>query len=195
MQRRLQKASDEKGITLIKYRTPYFLNSPQDLDEYFEQYPTYFQIHFYVHQRQKRNRLLEQDDKSIGGGYLLVAFTAGNQVVKIPVDNTDSYSIVSLDAPLNRPDGLLLSKDGKQLIVVNNAGGGEGKVLSFMSNDKWASGILSSSFSTGPVFPTTATSNGKEVFVLYAYLNRRPVGQSVFTIQEVPLNDTRPSEI
>jgi sugar lactone lactonase YvrE len=127
-----------------------------------------------------------------GGGYLLVAFTAGNQIIKIPVNDTESYSIVSLNALLNRPDGLLLSKDGKQLIVVNNAGGGEGKVLSFMSNNKWESGTLSSSFSTGPVFPTTATTNGKEVFVLYAYLNKRSVGQNVFTIQEVPLNDTRP---
>ncbi|MBD0349612.1 MAG: hypothetical protein ICV65_00510 [Flavisolibacter sp.] len=125
-------------------------------------------------------------------GFLLVNFTARNQVIKIPVSNTAGYSIVQLDAALDRPDGLLLSKDGKQLIVVNNAGGGEGKVLSFISNDKWESGHLNSSFTTGAVFPTSATSDGKNVYVLYAYLHRRTVGQATYTIQQVPLKDARP---
>jgi deoxyribodipyrimidine photolyase-related protein len=67
LQRRLHKAASEKGIALIKYKTPYFLNSPQDLDEYFERHPAYFQTHFYIHQRQKRSLLLEQDGRPIGG--------------------------------------------------------------------------------------------------------------------------------
>ncbi|MES2881150.1 MAG: SMP-30/gluconolactonase/LRE family protein [Bacteroidota bacterium] len=124
------------------------------------------------------------------GGYLLVAHTATNSVVKIPVDNSSAYSTVLLDAPLNRPDGLLLSNNGKQLIVVNNAGGtADGKVISFASDDKWLSAVATTTFNTGAVFPTTATSNGKNVFVLYAYLHRRATGQSTYTIQQVPLNN------
>lgn len=126
------------------------------------------------------------------GGYLLVAFSAANQIVKIPVDNTAAYSVVQLSETLAGPDGLLLSKDGKQLIVVNNAGGGPGKVISFVSDDKWTTATATSTFATGAVFPTTATSNGKDVFVLYAYLNRRATGQNVFTIQQVPLSQNRP---
>lgn len=122
-------------------------------------------------------------------GFLLVNFSARNQVVKIPVKNSNEYSIVTLNTALDGPDGLLLSKDGKQLIVVNNAGGAEGKVLSFTSNDEWKSGQLNSSFNTGMVFPTTATSNGKHVYVLYAYLHKLNTGQDKFTIQRVPLED------
>ena len=71
------------------------------------------------------------------GGYLLVSYTNNNQIIKIPVSEPSVYSVVTLNAALNRPDGLLLSKDGKQLIVVNNAGGGAGMVLSFATDDKW----------------------------------------------------------
>jgi DNA-binding beta-propeller fold protein YncE len=123
-------------------------------------------------------------------GFLLASFSARNQVVKIPVRDSADYSIVQLDAALNRPDGLLLSKDGKQLVVVNN-GGGPGKVVSFISNDAWQTGSLSTAYDTGTVFPSTATSDGKRVFVLYAYLHLLQSGWNNFTIQEVQLE--RPS--
>jgi len=119
-------------------------------------------------------------------GYLLVSFTNNSQVVKIPVREPSAFSIVSLSAALNRPDGLLLSNNGKELIVVNNAGGGNGMVQLFTSDDNWESGTLSSSFSAGSVFPTTATTDGKNVYVLYAYLHQQAAGRAQFTIQEVP---------
>ncbi|MEJ7739502.1 MAG: hypothetical protein WKF97_18925 [Chitinophagaceae bacterium] len=114
-------------------------------------------------------------------GFLLVAFD--NKVVKIPVRNPASYSIVQLDAPVS-PDGLLLSKDGKQLVAVDFT-----KVVSFISTDEWKSGRLSTSFDVGDVFPTTVTSDGKRVFVVYSYLDKWFAGQeqNTFTIQEVPL--------
>jgi sugar lactone lactonase YvrE len=132
---------------------------------------------------------IEYDER----GFLLVGFVSRNLVVKIPVLRPTDYAIVQLDAALNRPDGLLLSKDGKQLAVVNNAGGSaDGKVLSFISDDEWQSGSLSTSFSTGAVFPTTATGNGRRVYVLYAYLHKSGTGQDIFTIQEVPLKKPSP---
>ena len=121
-----------------------------------------------------------------GGGFLLVAYSAANQVVKFPVVAPSSYSVVSLDATLAGPDGLLLSKNGKDLVVVNNAGGGNGKVIRFASKDQWRTGTALTTFETGPVFPTTATTDGKAVYVLYAYLNWRTVGQSDYTIKAVP---------
>jgi sugar lactone lactonase YvrE len=128
-----------------------------------------------------------------GGGYLLVAFSARNQVIKFPVKDPGDYSIVQLDAPLAGPDGLLLSKDGKQLIVVSNGGGTPAaRVQSFMTNNKWMSASQTDSYATGAVFPTTATSDGKNVYVLYAYLNQRGTGRDVFNIQQVPLSGTRP---
>ncbi|MEJ7830985.1 MAG: hypothetical protein WKF91_22455 [Segetibacter sp.] len=122
-----------------------------------------------------------------GRGFLLVAFA--NQLVKIPVRNPAGYSIVQLDATVS-PDGLLLGKDGKQLVVVSNTGGTpDDRVLSFVSNDEWKSGSMSTSFNTSAVFPTTATSDGKRVYVLYSHLDKLINGenQNTFTIQEVPL--------
>ena len=119
-------------------------------------------------------------------GFLLVAYTSVNSIIKIPVSEPTAYSMVTLDQTLSRPDGLLLSSNGQQLTVVNNAGGAEGKVLSFTSNDKWQSGTLDGSYSTGSVFPTTATSDGKNVWVIYAYLNLRASGHNDFTIQPIP---------
>jgi hypothetical protein len=70
--------------------------------------------------------------------------------------------------------------------VVNNAGGsGAGRVSSFTSNNKWLSASVTNSFTTGAVFPTTATTDGKKVYVLYAYLNRRGTGQTEYTIKEI----------
>lgn len=120
-------------------------------------------------------------------GFLLVAFPS--KLVKIPVQNPNTYSFVQLDAAIH-PDGLLLSKDGKQLVLVDNTGGTTNdKVLSFISDDQWKSGSLSTSYNTGAVFPTTATSDGRRVFVLYAQLNKllENQEQETFTIQEVRL--------
>ncbi|HEX8529267.1 MAG TPA: hypothetical protein VF646_04570 [Cytophagales bacterium] len=130
-------------------------------------------------------------------GFLIVAFSKENALYKIPLRDPSAFRKIELDAPLQSPDGLLLSQDGKQLVVVNNAGGSEaGRVLSFVSDDKWETGQLADSFATGPVFPTTATSDGKNVYVLYAYLNRlfNPAlpPQNTFTIQRVPFADNRP---
>lgn len=129
-------------------------------------------------------------------GYLLVAFNLSNQIVRIPVRDPESYSIVQLDAPLKGPDGLLLSKDGKTLIIGNNAADSDlnGQVLTFATSDAWVSGTLVSAFETGPVFPTTLTSDGQHVYVLYAYLHELLSGGSwsTFTIQEVPQEIRRP---
>ncbi len=130
-------------------------------------------------------------------GFLIVAFSKENALYKIPLDEPAEYRKITLNEPLLNPDGLLLINDGKQLVVVNNAGGAEtGRVLSFVSDDKWESGQLEENFATGAVFPTTATSDGKDIFVLYAYLNRlfNPAlpAQNTFTIRKVPFADNRP---
>lgn len=130
-------------------------------------------------------------------GYLIVAFSAQNKLIRIPVDNPSTYTEVQLNAPLQGPDGLLLSKDGKQLVVVSNAGGSPaGRVSFFASDDKFMTATLTDTFPTGPVFPTTATSDGKNVYVLYAYLNTlfNPMlpRQNTFSIVKASSGKLRP---
>ena len=109
-----------------------------------------------------------------------------NSILKFPVNEPSAYSTVMLDASLNSPDGLLLGNNNRELTVVNNAGGGEGKVLSFTNMDKFETATLTGSFITGPVFPTTATTDGKNIYVLHAYLHLRGTGHDGFAIQPAP---------
>jgi DNA-binding beta-propeller fold protein YncE len=118
-------------------------------------------------------------------GFLLVTHTGFNEIIKIPISNPSSYSTVQLNETLTMPDGLMLSKDGKQLVVVSND-----RVLSFLSNDQWQSGSLSTSFNTAPNYGTSLTSDGKKVFVLYSPMDKLLNGedQDDYTIEEVQLN-------
>jgi sugar lactone lactonase YvrE len=71
-------------------------------------------------------------------GYLIVAFSKESALYRIPLNDPTESAKIQLDAPLQGPDGLLLSKDGKQLVVGQQRGGAEaGRVLSFVSDDKW----------------------------------------------------------
>jgi hypothetical protein len=90
---------------------------------------------------------------------------------------------------------LLLSNDSKQLIVVNNVGDSPGsKVMSFETADNWATGASTGEFSTGVVFPTTVTSDGKTEYVLYSYIHLLFGGQQreTFTIQPLPFTSNHP---
>jgi len=123
-------------------------------------------------------------------GFLIVAFYAGSFVgkpslIKIPIDDPQHFTGVQLDVPIASPDGILLSRDGKELIIVDNKFFSEpGEIIHMSSNDKWVSAKRIETFHTGFTFPTTATSNGREVFVIYSFLG--VPGQSEFMIQKMP---------
>ena len=118
-------------------------------------------------------------------GFLLVTHTAFNQIIKIPVHSPEKFSVVKLGSEIVLPDGLLLSKDGKQLVVVSYD-----RVLSFTSTDQWNTGTPSTNYVTGSdVFASSLTSDGKRVFVVYSHLEKMLAGESQdsYAIQEVPL--------
>ncbi|WP_224999274.1 SMP-30/gluconolactonase/LRE family protein [Cesiribacter sp. SM1] len=105
-------------------------------------------------------------------GYLIVAKSDDNALLRFPIRNPADYSVIDIPVALNNPDGLYL-KNNKELVVVNNANGGENaNVITLNSTNMWQSTEVTDVFETGPVFPTTATEylNG-QVYVLYAHLN------------------------
>ncbi|AYL98129.1 cryptochrome/photolyase family protein [Mucilaginibacter celer] len=67
LETRLNSACAKHDIALSKYKSPNFLNSPEDVADFFDEKKTYFQTDFYTHQRKQRNILLEPDGKPIGG--------------------------------------------------------------------------------------------------------------------------------
>jgi deoxyribodipyrimidine photolyase-related protein len=67
LEKRLDTQCAKHNIALAKYRTPNYLNSADDVAEFFDGRKTYFQTDFYIAERKKRNILLEADGKPLGG--------------------------------------------------------------------------------------------------------------------------------
>ena len=106
-------------------------------------------------------------------GYLIVAFSETATLYKVPLDDPEKFlAIATEEGAVTSPDGLYLSDNDKTLVVVNNDGGGDnGKVVALRSSNRWKSAQTLGEFATGPMFPTTAVQRGRNFYVLYAHLN------------------------
>lgn len=65
--KRIQKGCIENKLALILYDNPNFINTPKEIDAYFDNKKTYFQTDFYIHQRKQRNFLLTEKGQPLGG--------------------------------------------------------------------------------------------------------------------------------
>ena len=75
--KRIRDACKNHSIKLTVYVTPSFLNTMDDVAEYFSKKKTYFQTDFYVQQRKQRKILLETNGKPTGGKW---TFDAENRM-------------------------------------------------------------------------------------------------------------------
>ncbi len=75
--KRIRAACKKHSIKLTVYASPSFLNTMEDVADYFSKKKTYFQTDFYVQQRKQRNVLLETNGKPTGGKW---TFDAENRV-------------------------------------------------------------------------------------------------------------------
>jgi len=66
LQKRIVESCKKTKIKLIKSDTTSFLNTQQELEDYFEKKKKYFQTDFYIAQRKKRNVLVDANQKPIG---------------------------------------------------------------------------------------------------------------------------------
>ncbi len=66
LQQRLLGAAGTK-IKLIEYSSPNFLNEPQDVAEFFASRKSYKQTDFYIDQRKRRQILIDDHGKPVGG--------------------------------------------------------------------------------------------------------------------------------
>lgn len=68
LEKRLLKAAQVAGIELVKHPTPMFLNSADELQQFFKKKAKkYFQAKFYIAERKKRDLLLEKGSEPLGG--------------------------------------------------------------------------------------------------------------------------------
>ena len=138
-------------------------------------------------------------------GFLIVSFYVGALIgkpslVKIPINDPQNFSGVQLDFTPTFPDfsldGILLSRDGKELIGANNAFlAAPMEVVHLTSNDHWNSAHRIETFPTGFTTPTTATTDGKNIFVIYSFLYDIffgvPNTNTEFIIQKIPFDNTQ----
>lgn len=67
LQQRLERGSCENGIALNEMDTPLFLNTRQDLNDYFGGKNKFFQTDFYIRQRKKHRILVDEQLQPVGG--------------------------------------------------------------------------------------------------------------------------------
>ncbi|MCG1035525.1 cryptochrome/photolyase family protein [Polaribacter sargassicola] len=68
LQKRMDKGFVENGIATTEYNSPLFLNTKEELADFFRSdKKKYHQTTFYTHQRKKQNILIEPDGKPTGG--------------------------------------------------------------------------------------------------------------------------------
>ncbi len=65
--KRITNTARDHGLKTIISETPMFLNSSQEINDYFRHRKRYFQTDFYKNERKKRGILLEQGNKPYGG--------------------------------------------------------------------------------------------------------------------------------
>lgn len=67
LEKRLISSANKNDIVLNTFSSPLFLNTSEENRKYFSDKKRFFQTDFYIHQRKKRNILLEDASKPVGG--------------------------------------------------------------------------------------------------------------------------------
>ncbi|MGF1560244.1 MAG: cryptochrome/photolyase family protein [Flavobacteriaceae bacterium] len=99
LQRRLTKGCQAYDIETTILPTPMFLNSPEQLNDFFKpEKKKYHQTSFYIEQRKKRNLLMDTDGKPAGGKWTFDTenrkkYPAKKTPPPIQYPNDDAYDI------------------------------------------------------------------------------------------------------
>lgn len=104
-------------------------------------------------------------------GFLLVGKADGNILIKVPLDEPESWSQVSVNTPLFSPDGLYLKNPNELLVVSNDFGGENSRVQTFRTKDRWETATLVEEFLTPNEFITTITMRKNIPYVMVAHLD------------------------
>ena len=104
-------------------------------------------------------------------GFLIVDNSSKGQLFKIDIKNPKNVSKVEIDQFFLGADGLLLTDKNTLNMVVN---GGSDKIYQLQSTDGWKTAkVAAATLSTDRfTYPSTATQNGKDIWVMNAQFNQ-----------------------
>jgi DNA-binding beta-propeller fold protein YncE len=128
------------------------------------------------------------------GGFLIVDNSAKGQLYKIDIKNPQDVQKIKIDQYFMGADGLILNDKNTLTMVVN---GGSDKIYQLTTLDNWTSAKVVASTSTEDRFtyPSTATLNGKQIWVMNAQFNQLLDSNAVpvkrFAIQQVAYKPTK----
>jgi len=96
LESRIEETCRESKIKTVKYNNPKFLNSTEDIDEYFRDRKRYFQTDFYIDQRKRRGLLLDGKGKPTGGKWSFDSenrkkYPSGKKAPDVQFPDTSSY--------------------------------------------------------------------------------------------------------
>lgn len=128
-------------------------------------------------------------------GYLIVDNSAKGQLFKVMLNNPKAVQKVMIDQFFLGADGLLLNDKNNLTMVVN---GGTDKIYKLTSNDNWQTAMVSASTAATDRFtyPSTATLNGADTWIMNAQFNQLLDSNAVpvkkFAIQKAILKPVKP---
>ena len=139
LNKRIISSTQKNKIKIAEYRTPAFLNSKQEGDDFFNTKKRYFQTEFYIAQRKKRNILLQSNGDPIGGQWSYDA------------DNRKKFPAKEIPPQINFPKEDDFVKEAK-LYVDKYFGGNYGEAdsftypINFIESEKWLQQFLKNRF-------------------------------------------------
>jgi len=128
-------------------------------------------------------------------GYLIVDNSSKGQLFKVDLKDSKKVTKIKLSQFFLGADGLLLTDKNTLSMVVN---GGSDKIYSLGSTDGWNSAVVLASTGTTDRFtyPSTATQNGNDIWVMNAQFNQlldsNQVPVKKFAIQKVIYQPVKP---
>ena len=108
--KRIKENCSRHNIKLSIYASPCFLNTMDEVTDYFSKKKTYFQTDFYTHQRKLRKILLEKDNSPMGGKWTFDA------------ENRKKYPKKETPPPINFPKPNNHIKEGIAYVEKHFAG-------------------------------------------------------------------------
>ncbi len=96
LEKRIKETATVNNIELTRYPSPNFLNTLEEVDDFFSGKKKYFQTDFYTWQRKKRNILLEENGQPVGGKWTFdtenrLKFPKNEIVPSIQLPEEDSF--------------------------------------------------------------------------------------------------------
>ena len=139
LEKRILSSAGQKGMKVTKFETPMFLNSGQEIEDFFEGRKRFFQTDFYKYQRKTKGILMDPDGSPAGGKWTYDA------------ENRKKYPITKVPPEIIYPAQNKYTKEASDYVnnyFAENPGSFTRKIypVTFDDAEKWLKHFLEQRF-------------------------------------------------